>query len=227
MSVGIDGKLPGPVYVSRDDVASLATLAAISDLKPRVKMRQAASVNGTAISNEVRRGRSKRKQVNDLKPRHWNIAVGWTGQTRRGYENAEQCMEYIVKEQAKRIKSERRKQVIRNASPISSMVVQPYQRLIQRVKQRTVKPYGLFVLLPMLLLVYPTICSMMFSAGKQIPAIKNAALWLLSITQPMRENAMEYIQPMRENVMKYIQPATGKFFKRWGMKSKPGGLLID
>jgi len=101
-----------------------------------------------------------------------------------------------------------------------------------------VKPYGLFVLLPMLLLVYPTICSMMFSAGKQIPAIKNAALWLLSITQPMRENAMEYIQPMRENameyiqpmrenVMKYIQPATGKFFKRWGMKSKPGGLLID
>jgi hypothetical protein len=36
MSVNIDGKLPSPVYVGRDDVASLATLLAVSDLNPQI-----------------------------------------------------------------------------------------------------------------------------------------------------------------------------------------------
>jgi hypothetical protein len=199
MSVDVDGKLPGSVYVGRDDVASLATLAAVSDLNPQVKRRQGHSVNGTMISNGVRRaGRRSKQKRTDLNPIHWKVAVGWTGQKRNGHVNAEKCMEFIVKEKGRRKKSERRKQAIRNASPISRMLIQPYQRLIQRFRQRTVKPYGLFVFLPMLLVVYPTIISAMIGVCEQIPILHKAMLYILSLLQPT-------LQPLRDNAAVSLQ----------------------
>ena len=50
MSVSVDGKLPGPLNVGRDDVATLATLAAIFDLDPPVKKERGAyTVNPTSV----------------------------------------------------------------------------------------------------------------------------------------------------------------------------------
>jgi hypothetical protein len=197
MSVDIDGKLPGPVYVGRDDVASLATLAAISALDPIVKKRQVHNANGTSVAKGARRARQRSKQKKDkLKPIHWNVAVGWTGENKNGYENADKCMEYIVKEQSRREKSIRRKKVVRNVSPIYRLLIQPWQKSIQRLRQRSVKPYGLFVLLPMLLFVYPTIISAIIRLCRQIPILHKAVLYIFSILQPTLQ---QISQPLKNN----------------------------
>ena len=194
MSVNIDGKLPGPVSVGRDDVASLAMLAAISDLEPKVKRRQAQALNGTAVPTGVGRSVRRSKQgMGNTDIKHWNIAVGWTGQKQNGYENAELCMEHIVKEQGKRTKTERRKMAVRNASPISRNLAQPYRRLMQRICQRTLKPWSFFVFLPMLLLVYPTVISTMISVVAKVPVLKNAAMYLMSSIKPMRTSTVEKV----------------------------------
>lgn len=186
MSVSIDGKLPGPVYVGRDDVASLATLAAISDLNPKMKTRKAQSVNGTVESSGIRRSRrgSKRKMSNS-KPIHWNVAVGWTGKKKTGFDNAEKCMKYIIKSEARRKISERRKDAIRNADAISRIFIQPYQCLIRRVRQRMAKPYGLFAFLPMFAVVYPTIISALLRTFEQIPIVRKVLLFISSFLEPL------------------------------------------
>jgi len=215
MSVGVDGKLPGPVMVGRDDVATLATLAAISDLDPPVKKaREALSVDGKTITNQVQKHRQRtRQKMGDSNPRHYNVAVGWTGQQGMGYNNADQCLTYVVKEHGKRRKSKRRKQAILNASRVSRMLVQPYQRAMMKTKQRTIKPYRLFVILPMFLLVYPTILSILVSVGKQIPVVKSSALYIFAMTEPMRQSLFEHSQ----EVVKRLVFRSGK----------AAGLLID
>ena len=218
MSVSVDGKLPGPLNVGRDDVATLATLAAIFDLDPPVKKERGAySVDGTTTTNQIFKHREQpRQKMGDSKPRHWNIAVGWTGDNEIGYKNADKCMEYIVKEHGRRQKSKRRKRAILNANPISRLFVQPYQRTVQKTRERTLKPYRLFVFLPMFMLVYPTILSVLVVIGKQIPAVQNAALYILAVTDPLRHSIFEYSQEFLK-----------KLVIRSGMKSKAAGLLID
>jgi len=218
MSVSVDGKLPGPLNVGRDDVATLATLAAIFDLDPPVKKERGVhSVDGTTISNQILKHREQpRQKMGDSKPRHWNIAVGWTGDKGIGYKNADKCMEYIVKEHGRRRKSKRRKRAVLNANPVSRLLVQPYQRTVQKTRERTLKPYRLFVFLPMFMLVYPTILSVLVAIGKQIPAVHNAALYILAVTEPLRHSIFEYSQEFLK-----------KLVIRSGMKSKAAGLLID
>lgn len=191
MSVGIDGKLPGPVFVGRDDVASLATLAAVSDLDPKVKSRQPHNVNGTMISSDVRKSRQKSKVNVKNDPIHWNIAVGWTGESQKGHENAEKCITHIVKEEAKRKKLKIRKQAVRNASPLSRVFGQPYRSLRQRFLQRSMKPHGLFVFLPMLLVVYPTIFCAVFQISERIPMLRKALLYIPSLSKPLMDKGKE------------------------------------
>lgn len=199
MSVDIDGKLPSPVYVGRDDVASLAMLAAISDLKPSVKTREAQSVNGTSVVNGLRRSRRKSRQENrDVKPVHWNIAVGWTGEERNGLVNAEKCMTHIVKAQDRRKTRERRKKALQNASPLSRFFIRPCQGLIRRYRQNTVKPYGVFVFLMMLLVVYPTIISAAIRICEQIPILQKAMSHIFSLVQPT-------LQPLRDRATVTLQ----------------------
>jgi len=194
MSVNVDGKLPSPVYVGRDDIASLATLLALSDLNPQVKgQKEAHSLNGTTVKSVVKRNnRYLNHRDDDQEPRHWNIAVGWTGKSGKGYSNAEKCMEYIVKEHGRRKRSDRRKQAIRNLSPVYRMIWRPYQQLTRQAKERALKPYRVFTFLPMFFLVYPTLFSLISNIGQQIPAVRNAAIYILSITAPTRKRLVDY-----------------------------------
>lgn len=219
MSVNIDGKLPSPVYVGRDDVASLATLLAVSDLNPQIMgKKQAHSLNGTIVTNVAKRNKKfLNKSDKDEDPRHWNIAVGWTGKNGRGYSNAEKCMEYIVKEHSKRKKSERRKQAIRNLSPVYRMIWRPYQQLTQRAKERSLKPYRVFTFLPMFFIVYPTLFSMVTKIGQQIPSVRNAAIYFLSNTAPTRKRLIDYIVAQLKDILQ----------RRRNVARKAASLLID
>lgn len=203
MSVNVDGKLPSPVYVGRDDVASLATLLALSDLEPPTKgKKEAIGLNGTTVMSTIvpRAAKLSNRRGNpEEDPRHWNIAVGWTGRNGRGYPNAGKCMEYIVKEHGKRKKSERRKQALRNTSPFYRMVWKPCQKLKQRVEQRSLKPHRIFTFLPMFVLVYPTIFSLVMKMGRQVPAVRNAALYILAVTAPSRKWIIDYILTFIQN----------------------------
>jgi len=219
MSISVDGKLPGPVNVGRDDVATLATLAAISDLHPPVKKeREIHSADGRTITNQILKHREQpRQKMGDSKPRHWKIAVGWAGENGIGHKNADKCMEYIVKEHGRRRKSKRRKHAILNANPVSRLFVQPYQRTVQKTRERTLKPYRLFVFLPMFMFVYPTILSVLVTIGKQFPAVQNAALYILAVTEPLRHSIVEYCQ---EFLKKQV-------IRSAGIKNKAVGLLIE
>jgi hypothetical protein len=218
MSISTDGKLPGPVHVGRDDVASLATLAAISDLEPAINKKQAYSVNGTSVvkTKPVQSRRSKLRRKGDVEPKHWNIAVGWSGQERTGFENAEKCMQFIVKDQAKLEKSKRRKQALRNASFVSRGIIQPIQRMMRKIEGGNVKPYGLFVLLPMLLFVYPVIISMLHSILLRIPIMTKAMAWSITAFEPVRSAAIDY-----------VQPTFGRFIKLPGKQEVAQKMLIN
>ena len=218
MSVNIDGKLPSPVYVGRDDVASLATLLALSELNPQVKgKKEAHSLNGTTVNNIVKRNNKySNRRDDDEELRHWNIAVGWTGKNGKGYSNAERCMEYIVKEHSKRKKSDRRKQAIRNLSPVYRMIWRPYQQLTQQAKDRALKPYRVFTFLPMFFIVYPTLFSLVTRIGQQVPAVRNAAIYILSITLPARKRLIDYVVAQLKDLL-----------QKHNMVKKAARLLID
>lgn len=218
MSISTDGKLPGPVHVGRDDVASLATLAAISDLEPTINKKQAYNVNGTSVvqTKPVRSRRSKLQRKGDVEPKHWKIAVGWSGQERNGFENAEKCMQFIVKKQAKLERSKKRKQALRNASIISRRIIQPIQRIMQKIEGGNVKPYGVFVLLPMVLFVYPVIISMLQSILLRIPVIAKAMAWSITASEPVRNAAIDY-----------VQPKVGRFIKLPGKQEVAQKIFIN
>lgn len=218
MSVNIDGKLPSPVHVGRDDVASLATLLAISDLDPQVKgKKEAHSIDGKTLKNVSKRNNKYLNNMNDKDgPRHWNIAVGWTGKSGRGYSNAEKCMEYIVKEHNKRKRSDRRKEAIRSLSPFYRMFWRPYHQLTQKAKERALKPYRVFTFLPMFFIVYPTLFSLVTKIGQQIPSVKNAAIYILSITAPTRKRLVDYTVAQWKDLL-----------QKRNMARKTARLLID
>lgn len=213
MSVGIGGKLPPPINVGRDDVAALATFSALSDLNPPAKKkREAQTSEGEIISINQRKSRRNRsKNTDDNKPRHWNIAVGWSGDKNNGFKNAEACMQYIVKEYSKQRKSARRKKKVRDAYFMSRVIKQPIQRLFQKTKSKTIKPYKLFAFLPLFLFVYPTLLSLMIDIGKKIPVVKNAGITLFVASEPYRRQAFEFSKEklLKLTVRRSIAQKTG------------------
>jgi hypothetical protein len=235
LEVDVNGYLPSPSYIGREDVAGLATLASISSLEPQFKRQQrnnknsnnSAAQNITGIiqhegrqrQNTNTRGMMRRrrnnKNNNDMKKgrkkaKHWNVAVGWTDKkvpvpttatvtavssknnneqylnSRKQHDSLQKAFQYIVKEEHKKSKVENRKVALQqDANPLTKLVLRPIQKRLRQFHIQQTKPYGIFVLLPMIFLVYPMICSIMFSIGKKIPGVELAAMKILSILKPM------------------------------------------
>ena len=167
-------------------------------------MRKAISLDGNVIEQKLMRSHQNKinsfnkkkgipKKKQDVEAKHWNIAVAWAGEQvlngrkENGHKCAEECMKYIVEEQAKIKKRTRRQRALRYATPMSKwFTILVYERLQSFQNQKT-KPYGAFVFIPMVLTVYPVFFSMLYRIGSRIPAVKAASLWILGRLRPSIE----------------------------------------
>lgn len=180
--VDIDGSLPLPVEVGRDDVASLSCLAALSDLDTNYNTKP---IDRQKKIQSSRSQRLREQRKNQMTSKKWTIGVGWTNDKHLGYKNVEYCMEAIVRKEDKRTKGERRKHAIRNSRPLFRLLMNPIQSRVKRFKQQSVKPYGVFVMLPMILCVYPVFASILYSLSAKIPFLQKVTLWALGMSQPL------------------------------------------
>lgn len=210
LMVDIDGSLPLPVEVGRDDVATLSCLAALSDLDPNYKTRGRRSPADNHSIKDARKTQTSRSQrlreqrKNQMTSKKWTIGVGWTNDKHLGYPTVETCMEAIVKREDKRTKGERRKHAIRNSSPMFRFLMNPVQSKVKRFKQQSVKPYGLFVLLPMIFCVYPVFASILYSLSMKVPFLKKVTLWALSMSQPLIQYLKDAIVIGSSNTLQHV-----------------------
>jgi hypothetical protein len=212
----IDGSLPLPVEVGRDDVASLSCLAALSDLDIKYKTRGTQSFTNNSIGKDtkpkdkqkrIRSSRSQRlreQRKNQMTSKKWTIGVGWTNDKHLGYRNVEYCMEAIIRKEDKRTKGERRKRVIRNSRSVFRLLINPVQSRVKRFKQQSVKPYGVFVMLPMILCVYPVFASILYSLSAKIPFLQKVTLWALSMSQPLIQYIKDAIVIGSNNMLQHV-----------------------
>ena len=206
MQVDTSGFLPSPAYVGYDCVAALTAAAALTKLVPDRKKTQFVNPEGKVVEvNKSKERKSKKKEhdtaTNDdeegkvKKAKHFTVAVRWAGealmqgQKKDGFSNAQACMDSVVKEEDKKDKRRRRKKALERASPISRLIAPVKSRL----NQRRAKPYGLFVLLPMLL-TYPIIVSMLWSVLRKIPRAEAAAVYILARLRPLWLLLLEQIK---------------------------------
>lgn len=216
IGVDIDGSLPLPLEVGREDVAALSCLAALSDLDTNYKTQGTRSFTDNSNGEDTKpqekqnKNQSSRSQrlrelrKNQMTSKKWTIGVGWTSDKHLGYRNIENCMEAIVKQEDKRTKRERRKHAMRNSRPLFRLLMNPVQSKIKRIKQQTVKPYGVFVMLPMIFCVYPAFASILYSLSTKIPFLQKITFWALSMSQPLvqylKDTILIGINNMLQNV---------------------------
>lgn len=211
LRIGIDGTLPLPTEVGREDVASLSCLAALSDLDvnntKRGTLHQSFSKKSDSHDTNFRLKRSKRLRElrkNQLSSKKWLVGVGWTQEKGVGYDTVERSMEAIIKKEAQRTTRERRKLAVKNTSLIFRILLIPIQNKLNKFKQKKIKPYGIFVLLPMILFVYPVIGSILKSMISTIPVLHRATVWALTTTLPWRKHIRSHIFGANNNIFDQI-----------------------
>ena len=188
LQVNCDGILPQPALVGRDDVAALAVSAALTklDLEPNAKRRRKQNmysdenedssrnkrISNSKLLRRTRRKswRKKRMEMQDAK--HFTIAVRWAttylmqGVKKDGMPNAQTCMNYIVKEESKKLKRKRRQTALRNTSPLQRLF-SPISKKISKGKEKY-RPYSLFVAIP----IYAMLSSIFISLWRVLPGRK-------------------------------------------------------
>ena len=203
-------------------MAEIATALALSNLEPPPpKVRKAMTTEGTLIGPTNKKQHQNSKDLtkkksqdsiqkhNDIKTKHWNIAIAWAGEQvlngkkEDGHKNVEDCMKFIVKEQAKMEKRERRQNALRNASPMSKWFTKAVHQRLQCYENKKTKPYGAFVFLPMVLTVYPIFFSIFYQLGSRIPAVKALTVWIIARLKPSIDIFAVYL-------MRYLQMAIEK-----------------
>jgi hypothetical protein len=191
------------------------------------------TLDGTVIGQERKKQQQKQNNLtqrkkrqdaiqnsNDRKTKHWNIAVAWAGEQvlngkkEDGHENAENCMKFIVKKQAKVAKRERRRNALRNATPMSKWFTKVMHQRLQRNENGKTKPYGAFVFLPMLVTVYPILFSMLYRMGSRIPIVKAISLWIFARLKPSIDILAVYL-------MRYLQMAIQKVGLNSAFSTRP------
>jgi len=215
LQVDLDGFLPSPCYVGREDVAEVATLASLSTLDPQPKKNQRRESDGNlgqtqtqSLNNDQnihttrRRNPSKdgsttttTKITERPKAKHWNVAVGWAekvtpskkvpGQNSNKHDTPRKAFQFMVREENKRAKFERRSLALYNSNPFFKIIMGPIRRRIKQFQLSQTKPYGIFVLLPMIFMVYPMLCSIVYSTGRRIPVVEKTAITAISYLRPM------------------------------------------
>lgn len=211
LEVDVDGYLPSPCYVGRQDVADFATVAALSKLEPqRLKRRQngkgidvegsgrgadnSNDSNSNASSNTLRRTNNKHSKKERDEAKHWNVAIGWADKRLTpSYTNAmrsskhndvKKAFQYVARKEHNRSRLEKANIALRNANLIHRMLIGPIKKQIKQFQLQQTKKYGLFVFIPLVVFVYPMICSIMYSIGKRVPIVERAAVKLFIVLKP-------------------------------------------
>ena len=218
LQVDIDGYLPSPSYVGREDVAQLATLAALSNLDPQQKKRQNNKQPKNATNDEKNETKNpstiRQKRTSKInaqirsggkEAKHWNIAMGWTDSKNKyvtsavtksnrlirstsKHKSVKKAFQFIAVKERNRSKLEEKKDQLRNANLFYRTVIGPIRKRMTLFELQQTKPYGIFVLLPMLFFVYPMICSILLSIGKRIPILEKAVVKVLLFLKPLIHN---------------------------------------
>jgi len=125
------------------------------------------------------------------KSKHWTIAVRWAGATmlqgtkKDGHATPEKCVDYIIRQSDRNERTLQRKIALKNANALFGWWRMPFSRDRStsnsssssrsgdvRRRRKRVKPYGVFVLLAMVMSVYPVIASMLYKIGMKIPVVE-------------------------------------------------------
>jgi len=146
--------------------------------------------------NHPRGGVTNKHKNNDnqkTKSKHWTIAVRWAGESilqgtkKDGHATPQKCVDYIIRQSDRNERTLRRKIALKNASAIFGWWRMPFSRdsstssSISRKsgtdvdgarRKSRVKPYGVFVLLSMVMGVYPVIGSILYKIGRKIPVME-------------------------------------------------------
>ncbi len=223
LEVDVDGYLPSPCYVGRKDVADFATVAALSKLEPqRLKRRQNGkgnnNVEGSRLgadksdgsnsnvsgNNTIRRTDNKNSKKERDEVKHWNVAIGWadkrltpsyTNSMRSSKHNdVKKAFQYVARKEHNRSRLEKANIALRNANLIHRMLIGPIKKRMKQFQLQQTKPYGLFVFIPLVVFVYPMICSIMYSVGKRIPIVERAAVKLFIVLKPWWLMLMKFLR---------------------------------
>ena len=152
--------------MGRDDVAALAAALALTDFNTAIekKGRYKPNRSDDRISRGINRIDSNGERSID-RVRHITLAVRWAGEhlsqgrKRDGLPHAEACVDSILKLEARA--DEKMKRLDSNVS--SNEWTRLRSIAVAAWKKRRMKPYGVFVLLP-LMIVYPTVLSIISRA---------------------------------------------------------------
>jgi len=110
------------------------------------------------------------------------------------HNNAKSAFQYIIKEEHKCSKTKRHIQAKKNKNLFYKFILGPIQNQIQKYHIRRTKPYGIFVLLPMIFIVYPMVCSILYSIGKRLPLVETVVMKILSYLKPLWFICMQYLR---------------------------------
>lgn len=172
-----------PSNVGRDDVAALAVALALTDLSSSATRKDKIIIN--RLKDKVSRSKHSSSRTGGDKchvnrVRHITMAVRWVGEhlsqgrKNEGFPSAQACVESVLRQEVKMDEKLSRLQNNMSASRWSRFV----KNAIATCKKRRVKPYGIFILIP-ILIMYPTIISMLLL---MIPTatIKSSWIYFLS-----------------------------------------------
>jgi len=136
------GAVPTPANISREDVAELAVVAAITNLKnvddgPDKNEKRNAQTNG----NKPKPNKFWRRQPQKDEPVHYTIGVSWAHHANDGLPNAQACMAKVIKEQKETEKKRRKREVtLYRYNVIQRAFIRWSDQLRRR---RKTKPYGI------------------------------------------------------------------------------------
>jgi hypothetical protein len=173
-----------PSYVGRDDVAALAVELALKDISSPATNKNRLTVKRS--NNKVARSRGSPFRTRGTRPinrvRHITLAVRWAGEhisqgrKREGLPNAQACVESVLKQEAR---------VDEKIKRLEEMSTSAWTRFrmnaIATWNKRRVKPYGMFILIPLMML-YPTLSSMIISVISMTP-LKASLTSLISFSE--------------------------------------------
>lgn len=189
---------------SKEVVEESKSNGASSNNKDKTKNTVSNSNNDDMVEKDQKDSRD------DDKAKHWNVAIGWSDNdstirdsnkiiSSGRHKSVKTALQHVIRKEHKRARIKSMEVVLQNTNPLYKFTLGPMQNQMNKFKQRQTKPYGLFVLLPMLFLVYPTICSIMYSIGKRIPIVEQAALKILYCLRPLW---LMLMQNMRRGYMR-------------------------